>query len=40
MVSAGPACTYTESLKSMDTAKYFQNGLTELAEIWHTVRSV
>jgi hypothetical protein len=22
----------------MDTAKYFQNGLAELVEIWHTVR--
>jgi hypothetical protein len=25
------------SLKSMDTAKYFQNGLAKLVEIWHTV---
>jgi hypothetical protein len=24
----------------MDTAKYFQNGLAELIEIWHAVRSV
>jgi hypothetical protein len=24
----------------MDTAKYFQNDLAELVEIWHTVRSV
>jgi hypothetical protein len=24
----------------MDTAKYFQNGLTELVEIWETVRTV
>jgi hypothetical protein len=31
---------YTGSLKSMDTGKYFQNGLAELVEIWHTVRSV
>jgi hypothetical protein len=23
----------------MDIAKYFQNGLAELVEIWHTVRS-
>jgi hypothetical protein len=32
--------TTYRSLKSMDTAKYFQNGLTELVKIWHTVRSV
>jgi hypothetical protein len=25
---------YTGSLKSMDTPKYFQNGLAELVEIW------
>jgi hypothetical protein len=31
---------HTEPLKSMDTAKYFQNGSTALVEIWHTVRSV
>jgi hypothetical protein len=30
----------TGSLKSMDTAKYFQNGLAELVEIWHTIKSV
>jgi hypothetical protein len=24
----------------MDTAKYFQNDLAELVEIWHTIRSV
>jgi hypothetical protein len=30
--------THTSSLTSMDTAKYFQNGLAELVEIWHTVR--
>jgi hypothetical protein len=24
----------------MDTAKYFQNGLAELVEIWHKVRNV
>jgi hypothetical protein len=24
----------------MDTAKYFQNGLAELVEIWHIVRNV
>jgi hypothetical protein len=24
----------------MDTAKYFQKGLAELLEIWHTVRSI
>jgi hypothetical protein len=28
--------TTYRSLKSMDTAKYFQNGLTELVKIWHT----
>jgi hypothetical protein len=28
---------YTGSLKSMDLAKYFQNGLAELIEILHTV---
>jgi hypothetical protein len=28
------------SLKNMDTAKYFENGLTELVEIRQTVRSV
>jgi hypothetical protein len=28
------------ALKSMDTAKYFQNGLAEIVEIRHTVRSV
>jgi hypothetical protein len=32
--------SYTGSLKSMDTTKYFQNGLAELLEIWHTVRSI
>jgi hypothetical protein len=31
---------YIESLKSTDTAKYFQNGLAEIVEIRHTVRSV
>jgi hypothetical protein len=31
---------YTGLLKSMDTANYFQNGLAELVEIWHTVRSI
>jgi hypothetical protein len=29
---------YTGSLKSMDSAKYFQNGLAELIEIWHTAK--
>jgi hypothetical protein len=24
----------------MDTGKYFQNGLAEIVELWHTVRSV
>jgi hypothetical protein len=24
----------------MDTTKYFQNDLTELVDIWHTVRKV
>jgi hypothetical protein len=31
---------HTGSLKSMDTAKYFQDGLPEFAEIWHRVRSI
>jgi hypothetical protein len=30
---------YTGSLKSMDSAKYFQNGLAELIEMWHTANS-
>jgi hypothetical protein len=30
----------TESLKSMDTGKHFQNGLPKLVEIWHTVIEV
>jgi hypothetical protein len=28
--------TTYRSLKSMDTAKYFQKGLSELVEIWRT----
>jgi hypothetical protein len=28
---------HTRSLRSIDTAKYFPNGLAELIEIWHTV---
>jgi hypothetical protein len=27
-------------IKKKDTAKYFQNGLGELVEIWHIVRNV
>jgi hypothetical protein len=31
---------YIQVDKSMDTAKYFQNGLAEHVEIWHIVRNV
>jgi hypothetical protein len=31
-----PCQGYTGSPESMDTAKYFQNGLPELTEIWRT----
>jgi hypothetical protein len=31
---------YTGSLKSMDTTKYFQNGLSELLEVWRMVGGV
>jgi hypothetical protein len=37
---AADCIQYGRLLTSMDTAKYFQNGLEEFVEIWHTIRSV